>query len=453
VDRAAVWEVLAGLVAQSLVVAEDHGPETRYRLLETIRQYGDERLDEFAETASLRRQHAEYYVTLGVALRDQLLGPQQLEAATRFNAEQENFSSAMNWAVDTDDVDLAFRLLRAFPAGGLQVGFVRWPSAKPALALTGASEHPDYPFALAIAALEAAFRGDRGPAEALCDQALAAEEHSDPDPERRAERVVGVARMALAFAVGEWHGAAIHSERNAELQRDVDLPALRAMSLSSAAQCHTMAGDPDTAVPLATEALALARQTGVTVEITMSLSALAGALADRDPQRASALLRESRDFSAGHHFENAAEVTQGVLVAARLRERLLALQFAQAAIRHLHWRGQRPQLSGVLNVAAWAIADADPDAAAAIQGAARTLVLADAPAPGALDAHDRDSTAEPMQPTAATFGFLTELRRETTRQLIDALGQERLREQRHQGELMDADQAVAYTLAHIDPAL
>jgi predicted ATPase len=41
----AVFELLAALVARSLVVAEEHGLETRYRLLETIRQYGEERLD------------------------------------------------------------------------------------------------------------------------------------------------------------------------------------------------------------------------------------------------------------------------------------------------------------------------------------------------------------------------------------------------------------------------
>ena len=42
IDPDAVLGLLASLVAQSLVVAEEHGPHTRYRLLETIRQYGEE---------------------------------------------------------------------------------------------------------------------------------------------------------------------------------------------------------------------------------------------------------------------------------------------------------------------------------------------------------------------------------------------------------------------------
>src|SRR5205823_7879582 len=44
IDPDTVFELLAALVARSLVVAEDHGPQTRYRLLETIRQYAEEHL-------------------------------------------------------------------------------------------------------------------------------------------------------------------------------------------------------------------------------------------------------------------------------------------------------------------------------------------------------------------------------------------------------------------------
>ena len=59
-----VFELLAGLVARSLVVADRDRPETRYRLLETIREYGEERLAEHEETEILRARHAEYYTEL-----------------------------------------------------------------------------------------------------------------------------------------------------------------------------------------------------------------------------------------------------------------------------------------------------------------------------------------------------------------------------------------------------
>ena len=58
IDPDAVFELLAALVARSLVVAEENGPETRYRLLETIRQYGEERLKAAGEAERWRARHA-----------------------------------------------------------------------------------------------------------------------------------------------------------------------------------------------------------------------------------------------------------------------------------------------------------------------------------------------------------------------------------------------------------
>ena len=69
VDRDDVFDLLADLVARSLVAADHGGPVTRYRLLETIRQYGEERLDP-DEAEVLRGRHGEYYA----ATRRRLLG-------------------------------------------------------------------------------------------------------------------------------------------------------------------------------------------------------------------------------------------------------------------------------------------------------------------------------------------------------------------------------------------
>ena len=56
-----VFEHLAALVARSLVVADSAGLQTRYRLLETIRQYGEEHLVEAGEVEVLHLAHARYY--------------------------------------------------------------------------------------------------------------------------------------------------------------------------------------------------------------------------------------------------------------------------------------------------------------------------------------------------------------------------------------------------------
>jgi predicted ATPase/class 3 adenylate cyclase len=450
VDRAAIWELLASLVGQSLVIAEDHGDDTRYQLLETIRQYGEERLDEHDETVALRSRHAEHYSGLSSLLNEFTGGALPVAVPTRVAAEQDNLLSALSWAIDTEDVDLGFRLLRAFPGPGNQVGPTTWAPIESVLALPGAAEHPDHPYGLALAAIHAAFLGDRERTESLCEAALAADQRVGPNPAREAEYGVNVARTALAFLAGDWHSAAVYSEQRVELGRATGQVSLVVGGLHGAAMCYVMAGDSETAVPLAAEALALARELETPFFIAMSLGALAAALADRDPLRAKSLLQESAAMSLDRNYEFQNVMTHGVLVAGRLRDPHLVLQLAESAIRHLHWSGDWSQLAGVLNVVSWAIADADPDVAATLQGAARTLALSAVPASAA--AGGDDASSGPTAPAAmrSPSGYITELRRETAQRLAAVLGDERFRERRALGEAMDADQAVAHALAGMD---
>jgi hypothetical protein len=186
-----------------------------------------------------------------------------------------------------------------------------------------------------------------------------------------------------------------------------------------------MAGDPDTALPLATEGLAAARRLAGPRMIGLNLAALAGALADRDPERAAALLHEDIEHWASRDYENAAEITNATLISARIRDWPTALELAPRAIRHLHWTGDRPQLGGILNILARVLAPNDPESAAIIQGAARRVATTAANEPVT-------STPAPVAPGASTQvhpahtsgngGFLTELRRETTGVLAPALG-------------------------------
>ncbi len=82
---------------------------------------------------------------------------------------------------------------------------------------------------------------------------------------------------------------------------------------------YATAGDSDSAIPLATQGLALARQVGMPTTIAMNLAALASVLAELEPERARALLRESIEVRGGLGYEGGQELAEGVLVAARLR--------------------------------------------------------------------------------------------------------------------------------------
>ena len=206
IDGRQVFGLLSGLVAQSLVVAERDGPDTRYRLLETIREYGEERLAEHDETDTLRLRHAEFYRDFARETTSEMLGPHQIEAGRRFAAEHENLLSAMSFAVDRGDVDLALGLLTGASVA-LEVSYqLQVPTD--ALGLDGASEHPLYPLGLAIAANVAALRGDRVDVERLCEEALTAAQRLGSDPDRIVEEWVASARQSMAFAAGAFRDAA-----------------------------------------------------------------------------------------------------------------------------------------------------------------------------------------------------------------------------------------------------
>ena len=67
VDRSAALDLVTSLVSRSLVIVEDHATGTRYRLLETIRQYSEERLSDYGETKAVRSRHTRFYAELLVA--------------------------------------------------------------------------------------------------------------------------------------------------------------------------------------------------------------------------------------------------------------------------------------------------------------------------------------------------------------------------------------------------
>ncbi|WP_158893383.1 BTAD domain-containing putative transcriptional regulator [Amycolatopsis anabasis] len=113
VEPADVLDVLARLVDRSLVVAAD-GPEgTRYRLLETVSAYGQERLEEAGEAEPVRLRHARYFTELAERGHERLLGPEQRIWLRRLDREAANLRAALATAVRQADAELALRLVNA----------------------------------------------------------------------------------------------------------------------------------------------------------------------------------------------------------------------------------------------------------------------------------------------------------------------------------------------------
>jgi non-specific serine/threonine protein kinase len=105
-DGLEVDELLDGLselANKSLVVAQrEPGQERRYRLLETVRQYAQERLLETGGGGEFRQRHLDYYLELGERAEEELVGPDQVAWLNRLERELDNIRRALNWAYETD---------------------------------------------------------------------------------------------------------------------------------------------------------------------------------------------------------------------------------------------------------------------------------------------------------------------------------------------------------------
>ena len=97
IDEFAILDHLDALVDKSLVVAGDTDLGRRYRLLETIRQYAADRLDESGETQALRERHAAHYLQLTRRTAPDLWGRDEVRALDTLDADLDNVRAMLDW--------------------------------------------------------------------------------------------------------------------------------------------------------------------------------------------------------------------------------------------------------------------------------------------------------------------------------------------------------------------
>jgi predicted ATPase/class 3 adenylate cyclase len=440
-----VFELLANLVARSLVVADRDHPETRYRMSETIREYGEERLAEFGESSGLQTRHVEYYTSFLRTVSDAIRRGDQVGEGRRLIAERDNIMVVFNHAIDTGDAELALRMLETLPTPMLQLGYTLDPPVDAVLGLDGVEDHPLFATALAWAANYRATRGDSQRALLLCEQAVAARATAEPAPIWEVDGLVFNARGVIAFSSGAVLESGRYFVQEVELVRGAGDETVLAITLGGAAMMFAQGGDNQTARRIASEGLAISRRLGLPTPIAMNLLSLAGAIADDDPDEARSLLDESMHLRADLDYEQYGEMTQALIISARLGDWRRTLELAARAIPLLHWLNQAPLLATVFNVVARVLVDDDPELAAVLQGVARQLILSGLAHSGDVDA----PAARPEPQPAGPPPFVTVLRRETTGLLVDAIGEQRLRELRAEGEALSVDEAVARARAAI----
>ena len=98
VDVSTVLDLLTSLTDKSLVLAEERSGTTRYRLLETVRQYARDRLLDSGAVGTWRDGHLAYFLAVAKAAEPHLTGAYQKAWLDRLETEHDNFRSALTWS-------------------------------------------------------------------------------------------------------------------------------------------------------------------------------------------------------------------------------------------------------------------------------------------------------------------------------------------------------------------
>jgi predicted ATPase/class 3 adenylate cyclase/DNA-binding CsgD family transcriptional regulator len=257
VQRYQVLDQLSLLIDKSLVVADDSRGRTRYRLLETVRQYALERLGESGEADPVRSRHRDYYTAIAAVL-DAPAGGDYERRIEQAEIEIDNLRAAFAWSRENSDVELALAL-----ASSLQP---LWHPRRIREGLTW--------FDTALADLDA--------------------KHPEVTPAVRARALADRAMLGILA------GAATsldQAQQALAIAREVDDPALLVRALTA---CGYIASffDAEASRAYLAEAVGLARELGDPWRLTQILAAQAFAAgAAGNPLASRAAAEEGRDLA------------------------------------------------------------------------------------------------------------------------------------------------------------
>ena len=175
VERATdVVDVLVALVDKSMVQVING---RRYQLLETLREYGREQLEDVGGVEAVGGASPPVVRRSSPNVRERgMAGPDEAVWSRRIEADFDNFRAAHARAVRTGDVDAALRLvagLREYAFRRIRYELTSW--AATAAMLAGAPEHPRYPVVLATVAYGHFVRGELAKAIEVGHQAVRGE--------------------------------------------------------------------------------------------------------------------------------------------------------------------------------------------------------------------------------------------------------------------------------------
>ncbi|EHB58692.1 transcriptional regulator, LuxR family [Mycolicibacterium rhodesiae JS60] len=123
-ERHQILDLLTLLVDKSLVVAEEMGDRTRYRMLETVRQYGLEKLGDSSEANAVRTRHQNHFTAMAAECED-ATRTDQGDVLVRTDRDIDNFRSAFTWSRERSDTTGALTLASALCRFWLARGHIK----------------------------------------------------------------------------------------------------------------------------------------------------------------------------------------------------------------------------------------------------------------------------------------------------------------------------------------
>ncbi len=259
VDADDVLDLVSSLVAKSLVVSYTDGPEPRYGLLETIRQYAEQRMDP-ADVIDTRDRHAAYFSAFLERAALALQSSEQLEWIRRVERETENVRVAFAWTLQRERSDDVVTIVCAASSNPLSilsaVGTV-FDKAEEALTVVRSSNSDRLSLMAAVAGWAACNCGDFDRAEGH----LAEAEQLCSDPDDVATLHVVQTRMLMATVARDIEAASAAEQQMVDWARRNSAPYDLSAHLTGLSAQQATLGQREQAVTSAREALDVARAT------------------------------------------------------------------------------------------------------------------------------------------------------------------------------------------------
>jgi predicted ATPase/DNA-binding SARP family transcriptional activator len=294
IEKCAVLTLLSHLIDKSLVIVEPQGAESRYRLLETIRQYAAQKVSESEEVARIYARHLDWFLQLAEQSDLAFSRPEQGFWFMRLEVERDNLGVALQWSLQAArDPDKGLRLCVALWRFWQAHGYVsegrRWFDL--AFSLPDASSKSFQAKAFHGASALACMQGDFEHARVYIDQSLTLQ--------RETKNRCGIAHELhrlgiIAYYVGDYQQAIRLQEETLALCYELGDQCGIARAINGLGIIALDQGDYDQAASKFEECLAVYRQLGHTLGVMGTLNNL-GETARRqsDIDRAETLLQES----------------------------------------------------------------------------------------------------------------------------------------------------------------